>query len=89
MRLDIFLKVSGLVKRRTLANELCDRGFVLVNGSKCKAGKVLKNGDIVEFRIGKHFYKLEILSLPEKKVNRLGEESFRIIESDVEEDNAP
>jgi ribosomal 50S subunit-recycling heat shock protein len=89
MRLDIFLKVSGLIKRRTLANELCNRGFVLVNGSKGKAGKVIKNGDIVEFRIGKHFYKLEILSLPEKKVNRLGEENFRIIESNVEEDRLP
>jgi ribosomal 50S subunit-recycling heat shock protein len=86
MRLDLFLKASGLIKRRTLANELCDRGLVLVNGSKGKAGKVIKSGDIIEFKIGRYFYKLEILSLPEKKVNRLGEESFRIIESNVEED---
>ncbi|MGB9682763.1 MAG: RNA-binding S4 domain-containing protein [bacterium] len=86
MRLDLFLKASGLIKRRTLANELCDRGFVSVNGTKSKAGKEVKIGDIIEFKVGKYSYKLEVLSLPVKKGNRLGGESFRIIESNVEED---
>lgn len=85
MRLDVFLKTSGLIKRRTIANELCDRGLVLVNGTKGKAGRILKEGDIIDLKIGRYSYKLEVLSIPEKKVNRLGEENFRIIEK-IEED---
>ncbi|MBC7319307.1 RNA-binding S4 domain-containing protein [bacterium] len=85
MRLDVFLKVSGLIKRRTIANELCDRGLVLVNGTKGKAGRIIKEGDIIDLKIGRYSYKVEILSIPEKKVNRLGEENFRIIEK-IEED---
>lgn len=84
MRLDVFLKVTGIVKRRSLANELCDRGLVLVNGLKGKAGKVLKTGDIVDVKVGSYLYKLQVLSLPEKKVNRLTEENFRILEKSIE-----
>lgn len=80
MRLDVFLKTSGLIKRRTVANELCDRGLVLVNGTKGKAGRIVKKGDIIDLKIGRYSYKLEVLSIPEKKVNKLGEENFRIIE---------
>lgn len=86
MRLDVFLKTSGIIKRRSLANELCDRGLVLVNGITGKAGKVLKEGDIVEVRVGPYLYKLEILSIPEKKVNRLTEENFRILEKSIDRD---
>ncbi len=85
MRLDVFLKASGLIKRRTVSNELCDRGLVLVNGTKGKAGRIIKEGDIIDLKIGKYSYKIEVLSVPEKKVNRLGEENFRIIEK-TEED---
>ncbi|HPO82936.1 MAG TPA: S4 domain-containing protein [bacterium] len=84
MRLDIFLKASGIIKRRSLANELCDRGLVSVNGAKGKAGRVLKEGDIVDVKVGMYKYKLEVLSLPEKKVNRLTEGNFRILEKSVE-----
>ncbi|MCX7796639.1 MAG: S4 domain-containing protein [bacterium] len=85
MRLDVFLKTSGLIKRRTVANELCDRGLVLVNGTKGKAGRIIKEGDIIDLKIGKYSYKLEVLSIPERKINKLGEENFRIIEK-IEED---
>lgn len=85
MRLDVFLKASGLIKRRTVANELCDRGLVLVNGAKGKAGRIIKEGDIIDLKIGRYSYKLEVLLVPEKKVNRLGEDNFRIIEK-TEED---
>lgn len=88
MRLDVFLKASGLIKRRTIANELCDRGLVLVNGSKGKAGRIVKEGDIIDLKVGKYSYKLEIISLPEKKVNRLGAENFRIIEKSIEDIDA-
>ncbi len=88
MRLDVFLKASGIVKRRALANELCDRGLVLVNGIKGKAGKVLKEGDIIEIKVDPYLYKLEVLSLPERKVNRLTEENFRILEKSIEKVDA-
>ena len=49
MRLDKFLKVSRIIKRRTLANEACDAGRVSVNGKEAKAGLSVKEGDIIEF----------------------------------------
>jgi ribosomal 50S subunit-recycling heat shock protein len=88
MRLDVFLKASGIIKRRTVANELCDRGLVLVNGAKGKAGRIIKEGDIIDLKVGRYSYKLEVLSLPEKKVNRLGAENFRILDKSIEDIDA-
>jgi|YNPMSStandDraft_1061717.scaffolds.fasta_scaffold04669_8 ribosomal 50S subunit-recycling heat shock protein len=88
MRLDVFLKASGIIKRRTVANELCDRGLVLVNGAKGKAGRIIKEGDIIDLKVGRYSYKLEVLSLPEKKVNKLGVENFRILDKSIEDIDA-
>jgi len=88
MRLDVFLKASGIIKRRTVANELCDRGLVLVNGTKGKAGRIIKEGDIIDLKVGRYSYKLEVLSLPEKKVNKLGAENFRILDKSIEDIDA-
>ena len=52
MRLDKWLKVSRLIKRRTVANEACDNGRVSVNGRVVKAGYEIKSGDIVELKFG-------------------------------------
>ena len=52
MRLDKFLKVSRLIKRRTVANEACDAGRVLVNGKVAKASLNVKEGDIIEIQFG-------------------------------------
>ena len=52
MRLDKFLKVSRLIKRRTVANEACDAGRVLVNGNVAKASVKVKVGDIIEIQFG-------------------------------------
>ena len=52
MRLDKFLKVSRLIKRRTVANEACDAGRVLVNGKTAKASLNVKNGDVLEIQFG-------------------------------------
>ena len=52
MRIDKFLKVSRLIKRRTVAQEACDAGKVLVNGRVVKPGYVLKIGDVVELKLG-------------------------------------
>ena len=53
MRLDKFLKVSRLIKRRTVANEACDAGRVLVNGATAKASTKVKAGDVIEIQIGR------------------------------------
>ena len=52
MRLDKFLKVSRLIKRRTIANEACDAGRVIVNGKPAKASAAVKTGDIIEIGFG-------------------------------------
>ena len=65
MRLDKFLKVSRVIKRRTIAAEACDRQRVLVNGNPSKAGKDLKAGDIIEVRFGTNTLKIKVLQLSE------------------------
>ena len=70
MRLDKFLQVSRLIKRRTVANTLCQRGRVLVNGQKAKAGRVLAVGDILSIdsdRIGEPLV-YEVIELPSGNV---------------------
>ena len=63
MRLDKFLKVSRLIKRRTVANEACDAGRVLVNGNVAKASLQVKPGDIIEIQFGTKTVKAEVLQL--------------------------
>lgn len=65
MRLDKFLKVSRLIKRRTVANEACDAGRVLVNDKPAKASLVVKTGDIIEIQFGVKSVKVEVLDVAE------------------------
>lgn len=65
MRLDKFLKVSRLIKRRTIANEACDAGKVSVNGRPAKAGTALKQGDIITLNFGGRSSSFKVLSLNE------------------------
>lgn len=65
MRLDKYLKVSRLIKRRTVANEACDAGRVLINGKEAKAGTGVKVGDIIEIRFGSNVTKVEVLEVKE------------------------
>ena len=65
MRLDKFLKVSRVIKRRTVASEACDKKRVLVNGNIAKAGKDIKTGDIIEIRFGTSTLKVRVLQLSE------------------------
>lgn len=66
MRLDKFLKVSRLLKRRTVAAEACDSGKVSVNGRDGKPGTKLKIGDEVEIRFGSSSLRFRVLELNEK-----------------------
>ena len=64
MRIDKFLKVSRVIKRRTVANEAADRGRISVNGKVVKASYDVKIGDIVEIKFGDKISKFEILQIP-------------------------
>ena len=65
MRLDKYLKVSRIIKRRTVANEACDAGRVSVNGKTAKASADIKEGDIIEIKFGDKLTRLEVLSVRE------------------------
>jgi ribosomal 50S subunit-recycling heat shock protein len=65
MRLDKYLKVSRLIKRRTIANEACDAGRVSVNGRVVKASYDVAVGDVIEVTFGNRVMKAEVLSLAE------------------------
>ena len=65
MRLDKYLKVSRLIKRRTVANEACDAGRVTVNGKPAKAGYEVKVGDVLEIRFGERTLKAQVLAVSE------------------------
>lgn len=64
MRIDKFLKLSRVIKRRTVANEACDSGRISVNGKQAKASYEVKVGDIVEIQFGDKTSKFEILQIP-------------------------
>lgn len=67
MRLDLFLKVSRLTARRSLAQELCENGLIWVNGLAARSSKELKIGDEIEIRRRNRITKISVLSLPAKK----------------------
>lgn len=80
MRLDKYLKVSRVIKRRTLANEVADAGRVLVNGKPAKASYTVKIGDIIEVTFGNRPVKIRVLSDVEQKGKDVAREMFEVIE---------
>lgn len=79
MRLDKFLKVSRLIKRRTVANEACDAGRVLVNGKTAKASVKVKPGDIIEIQFGSKTVKAEVLDIQETTKKEEAKDLFRYL----------
>jgi ribosomal 50S subunit-recycling heat shock protein len=67
MRLDLFLKVSRLIPRRTIAQQLCDANRVSVNGAKAKSSKEVKVGDIIELRRANRTTEIHVLEIPRTK----------------------
>lgn len=65
MRIDKYLKVSRLIKRRTIANEACDAGRVSVNGKIVKSSYDVKIGDVIEIKLGERVTKVEVVSIAE------------------------
>lgn len=79
MRLDKFLKVSRLIKRRTVANEACDAGRVLVNGTVAKASVKVKPGDVIEIQFGTKMVKAEVLQIQETTKKDEAKDLFRYL----------
>ena len=65
MRLDKYLKISRLIKRRTVANEACDNGRVMINGKVAKAGAEVKTGDTIEIQFGEKTIKVRVVGVSE------------------------
>lgn len=81
MRLDKYLKVSRLIKRRTLANEVADAGRALVNGKPAKASYAVKVGDEIEITFGNRPVRVRVLSTEEPRGKDVARELFEILES--------
>ena len=79
MRLDKYLKVSRLIKRRTVANEACDAGRVMINGKTAKAGTDVKVGDVIEIGFGTRNVKVEVLDVQEPTRKEDAKELFRYL----------
>ena len=79
MRLDKYLKVSRLIKRRTVANEACDAGRVMINGKTAKAGTDVKVGDMIEIGFGTRNVKVEVLDVQETIRKEDAKELFRYL----------
>lgn len=79
MRLDKFLKVSRLIKRRTVANEACDAGRVLINDRPAKASAQVKAGDVLEIQFGTRSVKVEVLNVQETVKKEAAQEMYRYL----------
>ncbi len=79
MRLDKYLKVSRLIKRRTVANEACDAGRVLVNGKAAKASVSVKPGDTIEIQFGSKAVQVEVLSVQETVKKEEAQSMYRYL----------
>lgn len=79
MRLDKYLKVSRLIKRRTVANEACDAGRIMLNGKPAKASAEVKVGDIIEIGFGSKAAKVEVLAIQDTTKKEEAKELFRYL----------
>lgn len=81
MRLDKFLKVSRIIKRRTVAKDASDSGVVLVNGREAKPSTKLKIGDVVELTMGTRVIKVRVLELVDSTKKEDAAQMYEVIES--------
>ena len=79
MRLDKYLKVSRIIKRRTIANEACDNGSVMINGKVARASAEVKVGDVIEIAFGTKSVKAEVLAIEETTRKDDAKELFRYL----------
>ncbi len=82
MRLDKYLKVSRIIKRRTVAKEACDGGRVTLNGRVAKAGAEVNPGDIMEIRFGARVGRYEVVAVQETVRKENAPEMYRVLSED-------
>lgn len=80
MRIDKYLKVSRLIKRRTIAKELADSGYVSINGKKTKPSDEVRLGDELELKLGRRIVKARVISLNDKPIKGVLAPMFEVIE---------
>ena len=83
MRIDKYLKVSRIIKRRTVANEACSGGRVTVNGKIAKPATAVSAGDIIAIRFGEHIGQYEVLDISETVRKEKASEMYRVILEDA------
>lgn len=83
MRLDKYLKVSRIIKRRTVANEACTGGRVTVNGKIAKPGAEVKPGDVLTIRFGERLGTYEVLSVTETVRKEQADQLYRVVQEDA------
>ncbi len=82
MRIDKFLKVSRIIKRRTVANEACSGGRVMINNKTVKPSAEISEGDIISIRFGEHVGHYEVLAVLETVSRDHAADMYRIIDED-------
>ncbi len=80
MRLDKYLKITRLIKRRTVANEACDAGRVTVNGKVARASYDVKEGDVVELNLGQKPLRVQVLKVSEYATKDTAAEGYTVID---------
>ena len=80
MRLDKYLKITRLIKRRTVANEACDAGRVSVNGKVARASYDVKEGDVIELNLGQKPLRLQVLKVSEYATKDTAAEGYRVVD---------
>ncbi|MDF1526559.1 MAG: RNA-binding S4 domain-containing protein [bacterium] len=84
LRLDLYLKRSGLVKRRPLAATLCDNGYVTINGRPAAPGKSVKVGDRLQIRYARKMVLVEVMEIPGKQVKK--GEGYKVLNEEIIEE---
>jgi len=82
MRLDKYLKVSRIIKRRSVANDACDTGHVIVNGKDAKPGTSIRVGDVIGVRFGEKLHRYEILSVADHVAKQDASGMYRLLEEE-------
>jgi Ribosome-associated heat shock protein implicated in the recycling of the 50S subunit (S4 paralog) len=80
MRLDKYLKISRIIKRRTVANEACDAGRVFVNGKQARASYDVKENDLLEITLGERLIKVKVVAINEYARKGEASEMYQVIE---------
>ncbi|PWW83679.1 RNA-binding protein [Clostridium perfringens] len=86
MRLDKYLKVSRIIKRRTVAKEACESGRVIINGKVAKPSNDIKEGDIIEILFGNRTLKVRVINIAEHVRKENAKEMYEILEGEEDKE---